>query len=417
MSQLDRFERRIPSLFDSYLRLGHLDAAAARRAIEQPLDVLNVQLPVAQRVSLEPGLVDAVIAQVRVGTVHLGQSGGGKPHRNGDASEIVRVEAPYLQLVMNRLWDEERRLGSHAIRLETLERLGGASHIVRTHLDTAMVTLKASEREISASLFYYMITPGGSKVAHTATDLADYATVAPQRAQEVLDHLAQPQLRIVRPVAPAPGSTASVRFEIYHDVLAPAILDWRARYLGRSALSARLTVTAIGVLAGSIALQFVPAFPVVLLTPLRGVTSALLNALALLQVYQWFFRYLRFEPGTLAVLSERRPSMAILLSLLLTAFCLGATNWASPGFEDLGSVPLREFIAWSIGVLALNLLVGALGFLLMRYAGMLADRLFKRFELGFYGVYFLVCLVIVAFTILTLVGVFPRFIRFESTTS
>ena len=33
--------------------------------------------------------------------------------------------------------------------------------------------------------------------------------------------------RILRPVDPAPGET-SPRFEIFHDVLAPAILDWRA---------------------------------------------------------------------------------------------------------------------------------------------------------------------------------------------
>ena len=37
-----------------------------------------------------------------------------------------RVETPYLQLVMTRLWEEEQRAGSRVMRVETLDRLGGA---------------------------------------------------------------------------------------------------------------------------------------------------------------------------------------------------------------------------------------------------------------------------------------------------
>ena len=51
----------------------------------------------------------------------------------------VRVETAYLQLVMQRLWDEEidRRLAA-CCALETLRRLGGAGTIVRAHVDDAL---------------------------------------------------------------------------------------------------------------------------------------------------------------------------------------------------------------------------------------------------------------------------------------
>src|SRR5262249_30572784 len=43
--------------------------------------------------------------------------------------------------------------------------------------------------------------------------------------------------RILRPVAPPPDQPAMPRYEIFHDVLASAILDWRARYLQKQELA------------------------------------------------------------------------------------------------------------------------------------------------------------------------------------
>ena len=81
-----------------------------------------------EAVEIEPALVDAVLDQVVAGKVGVGQVGRGAVE-GGDG--VVRIETPYLQLVMQRLWDEERSAGSRTLRLETLERLGGAEQIVR----------------------------------------------------------------------------------------------------------------------------------------------------------------------------------------------------------------------------------------------------------------------------------------------
>lgn len=227
LAQVDRFKGRIPNLFDNYLRLDHLDRDAARSAVEKPLARFNEDGVFDAAVSIDPALVEAVLTQVRTGQVVLGEAGRGR--LSEAAPEDGRIEAPYLQLVMTRLWREERAAGSHVLRLETLNRLGGADRIVRTHLDEVMNALMPTERRAAAQAFRYLVTPSGTKIAHTVADLADYAGVPQARLEPMMEKLSSGDVRIVRPIAPSPGRPTVARFEIFHDVLAPAILDWRQR--------------------------------------------------------------------------------------------------------------------------------------------------------------------------------------------
>jgi hypothetical protein len=131
---------------------------------------------------------------------------------------------------MTRLWKEEIDAGSHILRLETLKRLGGAERIVRTHLDSVVSALPADTQDRTVRVFHYLVTPGGSKIAHTVSDLAEYTGLMPDQVASVLEELSRQDIRILRPVRP-PDQQAPVRYEIFHDVLAPAVLDWRARYV------------------------------------------------------------------------------------------------------------------------------------------------------------------------------------------
>jgi len=226
-SKLDSFKGRIPFLYDNYLRIDHLDRAAARAAVERPIEQYNrlVAAP-GGGISLEAELVDAVLDDVQTGQLALGQSAAGTAVAadGGDS----RIETPFLQLVLERLWDEELRSGSRTLRLSTLERLGGAERIVRTHLDAAMASLANDEKELAARAFRQLVTPSGTKIAHLPSDLAALEDAPPDELAVVLDELAAN--RILRPIAPPPGQTEP-RYEIFHDVLAPAILDWRGRFL------------------------------------------------------------------------------------------------------------------------------------------------------------------------------------------
>lgn len=253
VAKLDRFEGRIPTLFDNYIRIDHLDRVAARDAIVKPIEEFNKSVDDAsQKVSIEPALIEAVLDQVKTGRVSLTETGIGaikiERGENGHAHGIDRIETPFLQLVMTRLWDEELRSGSHLLKLETLQRLGGAERIVRTHLDKALGALPATERQAAAGMFHYLVTPSGAKIAHTARDLAEYTHTDEKQLTPVLEKMSASGIRILRPVAPPPDQLdAPTRYEIFHDVLAPAMLDWRRRYLQQR--RNRLTLFALGATA------------------------------------------------------------------------------------------------------------------------------------------------------------------------
>lgn len=220
LAKLDRFKGRIPNLFANYLRLEHLSRDAARAAIVKPLE-RYAELGV-DRVEIEPELVEAVLDQVAAGRVGLGQTGQGSVE---GADGNGRVETPYLQLVMQRLWDEERGGGSQVLRLSTFRALGGAEQIVRDHLELALDTLDPAQQDLVAEAFDHLVTPSGTKIAHAVPDLARYAGVEEDELAPVLRALAEE--RIVRPVADDAGTP---RYEIYHDVLAEAVLAWRTRH-------------------------------------------------------------------------------------------------------------------------------------------------------------------------------------------
>ena len=225
LARLDVFEDRIPRLFDNYLRVEHLDRESARAAICRPLDEYGAAYATA--VTIEDPLVDAVLEQVQAGHVVLGQSGRGVV-RDSASPDEVRIETPFLQLVLQRLWDEEVATGSTRLRRATLERLGGAERIVRSHLDRAMDALPADEQLLAARAFHQLVTPSRTKIAHLPSDLAALEHVPRDALEDVLGKLAA--VRILRPIAAPPGQPRESRYEVFHDVLAPAILDWRARF-------------------------------------------------------------------------------------------------------------------------------------------------------------------------------------------
>jgi WD40 repeat protein len=216
LAKLDRFKARIPHILGNYLRLDRLDRAAGEAAIVRPVERF-AELG-GGAVDVEPRLVAAVLDQVEVGRIADGLGGVGGTEANGRAAGI---EAPYLQLVMERLWDVERGAGSAALRASTLGELGGAHRIVAGHLERAIEVLAPDQQALAAQLFRQLVTPSGTKIAYDPDDLADYAGALVAHVQEVADALAA--TRILR-------RDDRGRYEIYHDVLAGAVLAWRVRF-------------------------------------------------------------------------------------------------------------------------------------------------------------------------------------------
>ena len=219
LAKLDRFTGRIPGLFANTLRLDRLDRDAARAAIVRPVE--RFAELTGEAVAVEPELVERVLDEVGAGQIEPALGGLGAVEGSDDGA---RIEAPYLQLVMQRLWEEERAAGSETLQLETLERLGGAHSIVEEHLEGAMAELTPAQKDVAARLFNHLVTPSGTKIAHEVSDLADFGQIPPLEVAPVLESLAE--RRILRSLEEGEER----RYEIFHDVLAQPVLAWRGRH-------------------------------------------------------------------------------------------------------------------------------------------------------------------------------------------
>ncbi|MGH3708259.1 MAG: WD40 repeat domain-containing protein [Pseudonocardiaceae bacterium] len=232
LATLDRFKGQIPLLYRNYLRLAHLGGNAAREAIEGPLSRYNAVVAPGSAMAVEPELTVTLLDQLRAGNLVMTPEGVVSGSAvNGQEG----IEAPFLQLVLARLWETERASGSSVLRRSTLDELGGAQSIVQTHLQTVLDGLSIGQTEVAAAVFRQLVTPSGAKIALTAEDLAGLSGVSVSSVRELLESLSAGRQSILRPVPPPAGVVGPHRYEIFHDVLGPAVQDWCRHYFAQRA--------------------------------------------------------------------------------------------------------------------------------------------------------------------------------------
>jgi len=105
-----------------------------------------------------------------------------------------------------------------------------------------------------------LVTPSGSKIAHRLSDLATYASVDAVTLEPIVGALEHE--RILRPLRD--GTDGGGHYEIYHDVLAGAVLVWLRRHEAQHELEHerrrarernRRTLLALGVVAVALAVM------------------------------------------------------------------------------------------------------------------------------------------------------------------
>jgi len=224
LAKLDRFKGRIPTLWDSYRRVDYLERSAAEDAIRLPLREYNRRQ--STRIEVEDALVEAVLDEIQAEAVEFEATGAGTLEEGGGKG---RIDTPYLQLVMTRLWERERAEGSAMLRASTLNAEGGSATIVKTHLDRVMEQFTPEEQNIAARVFHRLVTPSGAKIAFSVRDLAEYETLDADELAPVLRRLEEGSRRILRRVATRAEAHDEPRYEIFHDRLGKAILTWRAK--------------------------------------------------------------------------------------------------------------------------------------------------------------------------------------------
>ncbi len=226
LSKIDQFRTRIPNLLGNTLQISNLDSTAAERAIKEPLKVFNDESYLSYPIDIQEELVAEIINQVQSGAVQISEVSGA-----GGIDEVKKkkkIETPFLQLVLMKLWETEIDQGSSVLRLSTLINLGGAQEIVRSHLKDTMESLKLEEKEVCAELFDRFVTPSGTKIACTKNDLRKWSGSLSNHLDSTLNTLTK--ARILKLISTDKGPKDSDSYEIYHDVLALAVLSWKTKY-------------------------------------------------------------------------------------------------------------------------------------------------------------------------------------------
>lgn len=256
---LDRFKGKIPNLFENRLRLDGLTEEASRAAIDGPVDRYNEQRAEARPpVELEPGLANAVIHGLQSEVSPLARGRGVPLALAQGRAGGERIEPAHLQLVMEALWIRETDRDSTVLHVGTLTAMGGCAEIVRSHVESGLDGLPPRSRLIAARAIRYLITPSGTKIAHTPSDLASYTDLPEGRVSDMLERLCEQ--RIMRPLAPPEGSRER-RYEVFHDLLAEPILEWRARFEAQR-LRSRMRWLLASVIAATTAALAVVAYSI-----------------------------------------------------------------------------------------------------------------------------------------------------------
>ena len=222
-AKLDRLQRPLSRASSTnYLRLEHLDRDAAPRGDRgaRQRDTTS-STATGPPVAIEPALVEAVLDQVAAGKVALGDSGQGAV-AYADTETRARIETPFLQLVMERLWDAEHEAGSRTLRRATLDELG-RRRADRPHTSRPCArdadARPARPRLVDLQSARYAV--GNEDRARRAGSRA----VCGSRWGRASAGLGSTRAR-AHPPAVAPNGGAP-RYEIYHDVLGTAVLAWR----------------------------------------------------------------------------------------------------------------------------------------------------------------------------------------------
>ena len=208
ISKLEPLEKFIPRLWDHRYELKHLDKEAATQAILEPIRRFNAHRPNHEVVALEEeeSFVLRLLEDIRA-----------ESHDRGDPSSAWKIEAPYLQLVMQRLWQEEGiPEQSHVLRLNTYKSLGRTEGIVQEHVDQTMAQLDQTERDMAARTLHQLLISArpariDELVRHADDSAEDWQPKLQGKEVEHLftGHLA-PQ-RIVRPLVMANTKSSYTR--------------------------------------------------------------------------------------------------------------------------------------------------------------------------------------------------------------
>jgi WD40 repeat protein len=237
LASLDRYHNTVAGLYSNLIRLEALTRKQAREAIQNPVYEYNSKLQ-DKKIGIEPELVRAVLDSVSLGSDEDAREGS-----EHQAAADQGVDAGGLQLAMKAVWEWEIGHGSQTLRQDTFNgKLGGLPTITTRYVDELFRTLSPRERRLSAKIFDNLITPGGLGVAHQLSDLAKRVGVTQAEIKALTEKLQTKKMIVASGVGKSIGS---LRYEMAHRVLTPAVLERVRTYSAESEKEERLLAAEI----------------------------------------------------------------------------------------------------------------------------------------------------------------------------
>jgi conflict system STAND superfamily ATPase len=236
---LDRLRLRIPNVFASMMSIDALDERAAIDCVVRPLQAYNdiagtaaVQVP-----ARDSDLVGALVSGADEEQILLRLPGRGRSELERDDRRSARIVAPFLQMALDELWQEDVvNSGRDRLELATLRQLAGLAAgdrsweavgaIAQKYVDSILRGFSDEEKAVCALILERMVLPSGQKVAVKLLDLSSVLTDAQQDlAVSILGKLSSDQTRrLIKMVAGVKDSEP--HYQILHDAMAIPLLGW-----------------------------------------------------------------------------------------------------------------------------------------------------------------------------------------------
>ena len=184
LSLLDRLRVRIPNILDTTMELRPLDKDSARLSILGPLEAWRKYGWPGPAADPDDKFIEKLLRQSD--NLALRRAASGAVATKIAAAKRT-IEAPFLQLALQRVWQKDKESRAAKMRTRTLDSVGGVLGIIRQHLAAAVGALDSEQSLLAARMFRYLVTPSGGKNATNVVTTRMRASVTSPRRNRLRD--------------------------------------------------------------------------------------------------------------------------------------------------------------------------------------------------------------------------------------
>ena len=229
LAKLDRFKSRVPNVFGNYLRLEHLDRAAGREAIVGPSAATTSVGDATGRDR----------AGARRGRARPGRRRQGRARRDRPRRQCERnAQAASRRRTCSSSWPGSGTRGASRLpRRSGSRRSAGSAAPSRSSATTSTARSRADpEQQDIAARSSTTSSRRRARRSRTTRPISPAISAHDRRARA---GAGEARRRADPPAGSGRRGPESPRYEIYHDILAEAVLAWRTRHESAARARAR----------------------------------------------------------------------------------------------------------------------------------------------------------------------------------